>query len=94
MEMGPHKNVIKIQNIKKAANGLDMYIAFELMESDLHTVIRAEICRDIQVRFIAWQLLKALKFIHTANICHRDLKPSNILIDKNCMVKLADFGLA
>ena len=64
------------------------------METDLHNVIRAEVCRDVQVRYIAWQVLKALKFLHSALIVHRDLKPSNILINKSCHCKLCDFGLA
>ena len=46
-EMGPHVNIIKILNLRKASNEKDLYIIFELMETDLHTVIRAEICRDV-----------------------------------------------
>jgi serine/threonine protein kinase len=38
------------------------------------------------------QLLRALKYIHSANVLHRDLKPSNVLID--CEIKVCDFGLA
>jgi len=39
-------------------------------------------------------LLKALKYVHSAQIIHRDLKPSNILLDAECNLKVADFGLA
>lgn len=38
--------------------------------------------------------MKALKYIHSAELIHRDLKPSNILLDAECNVKVADFGLA
>jgi len=65
MELGPHTNVIQIMNLNRAMNKNDVYIMFELMESDLHTVIRAEICRDVQIRYIAWQILAAIKFIHS-----------------------------
>ena len=44
--------------------------------------------------FPTYQILKALKFIHSADIIHRDLKPSNIFINSDCHVKLGDFGLA
>ena len=41
-----------------------------------------------------YQLLKALKFIHSAGIVHRDLKPSNVLINSDACIKVCDFGLA
>ncbi len=40
-----------------------------------------------------YQILRALKYIHTAKLIHRDLKPANILVDSNCTVKICDFGL-
>lgn len=40
------------------------------------------------------QLLDSVDILHGKMILHRDLKPENILIDKNGVLKLADFGLA
>lgn len=40
------------------------------------------------------QLLRGLKYLHSANILHRDLKPGNLLINANCDLKICDFGLA
>ena len=73
---------------------MDLYLIFEYMESDLYNVIKANILKDIHKKAIIYQILKALKFIHTANIVHRDLKPSNIFINSDCLVKIGDFGLA
>ena len=53
------------------------------METDLHTVIHKNILERIHKQFIMNQLLKALKFIHSAGIIHRDLKPSNLLINSD-----------
>ena len=64
------------------------------METDLHTVIRSNILEPIHKQFVMYQLLKALKFIHSAGIVHRDLKPSNILINSDSCIKVCDFGLA
>lgn len=78
----------------KAKNERDVYLVFDLMETDVHTVIRANICEDVHRRFIIYQTLRALKYLHSADIVHRDLKPSNLLINRDCHCKLADFGLA
>jgi mitogen-activated protein kinase 15 len=63
------------------------------MEADLHNVISEGILKDVHMRFIVYQLAKALKYLHSAAIIHRDLKPSNILVNSNCTIKLCDFGL-
>ena len=41
-----------------------------------------------------YQLLKALKYMHSGKLLHRDIKPSNLLLNSDCLVKLGDFGLA
>jgi len=45
-------------------------------------------------QYFLYQLLRGLKYIHSANIIHRDLKPSNLLLNANCDLKICDFGLA
>ncbi len=47
----------------------------------------------MHIRYIVYQLAKALKYLHSGLVIHRDLKPSNILINSNCTIKLCDFGL-
>lgn len=63
------------------------------MEADLHNVISEDILKDVHIRFIIYQMAKALKYLHTGFIIHRDLKPSNVLVNSNCTIKLCDFGL-
>ncbi|XP_070063423.1 extracellular signal-regulated kinase 7 isoform X2 [Drosophila virilis] len=90
-----HPNIIRMLDIFKAANNLDFYLVFEFMDSDLHNVIKkGDVLKDIHKRFVMYQLINAIKYMHSGNVIHRDLKPSNILIDSKCRLKVADFGLA
>lgn len=45
-------------------------------------------------QYFLYQLLRGLKYIHSAKVIHRDLKPSNLLLNANCDLKICDFGLA
>ncbi|KAH8300822.1 hypothetical protein KR018_005561 [Drosophila ironensis] len=90
-----HPNIIRLLDIFRASNNLDFYLVFEFMESDLHNVIKkGDVLKDIHKRFVMYQLINAIKYMHSGNVIHRDLKPSNILIDSKCRLKVADFGLA
>lgn len=46
------------------------------------------------MQFFLYQLLRGLKYVHSANVLHRDLKPSNLFLNANCDLKIGDFGLA
>ena len=69
--------------------------SFDVMtETDLHAVLRAKILQDIHKQYVIYQLLKSLKYLHSGELLHRDIKPSNLLLNSECLMKLADFGLA
>ena len=90
----PHPNIIRLRNFMKAENDKDIYLVFDFMETDLHAVIRANILEPVHKQFIVYQTLKALKYCHSGGLLHRDLKPSNLLLNEECILKVADFGLA
>ena len=93
-ELYGHENIVKLLNVIRAENDKDIYLVFDFMETDLHAVIKANILEDIHKRYIVYQTLKCLKYMHSAEVLHRDLKPSNILLNAECHAKVADFGLA
>ena len=67
----------------------------DLMETDLHRIIYSRQPLTIDhVQYFVYQILRGLKYIHSANVLHRDLKPSNLLVNSNCDLKICDFGLA
>ncbi|XP_019055896.1 PREDICTED: mitogen-activated protein kinase 15-like isoform X2 [Nelumbo nucifera] len=93
-----HPDIVEIKHIllpPSRREFKDIYVVFELMESDLHQVIKAnDDLTPEHFQFFLYQLLRGLKYIHTANVFHRDLKPKNILANADCKLKICDFGLA
>jgi serine/threonine protein kinase len=93
-----HENVIAIKDIVRPPqreNFNDVYIVTELMDTDLHQIIRSnQPLTDDHCQYFLYQLLRGLKYVHSANVLHRDLKPSNLFLNANCDLKIADFGLA
>ncbi|XP_008792346.2 mitogen-activated protein kinase 5 [Phoenix dactylifera] len=93
-----HENVIGIRDVipppvPQAFN--DVYVATELMDTDLHHIIRSnQELSEEHCQYFLYQILRGLKYIHSANVIHRDLKPSNLLLNANCDLKICDFGLA
>ncbi|KFG63845.1 putative cell-cycle-assocaited protein kinase ERK7 [Toxoplasma gondii RUB] len=93
-ELAGHENIVRLKNVLKADNDKDIYLVFDYMETDLHAVIRADILEEIHKQYIVYQLLRAIKYMHSGELLHRDMKPSNVLLNSECQVKVADFGLA
>ena len=89
-----HENIIKLNSVIKADNDKDLYLVFEYMETDLHATIRANILEEIHKQYIMYQAFKALAYMHSASLIHRDMKPANLLLNSECLMKVADFGLA
>uniref|UniRef100_A0A0D3GCZ7 Mitogen-activated protein kinase n=1 Tax=Oryza barthii TaxID=65489 RepID=A0A0D3GCZ7_9ORYZ len=93
-----HENIVAIRDIipppqRNSFN--DVYIAYELMDTDLHQIIRSnQALSEEHCQYFLYQILRGLKYIHSANVLHRDLKPSNLLLNANCDLKICDFGLA
>lgn len=61
----------------------------------MHQIIHsAQALTSEHTRYFLYQLLRGLKYVHSANVIHRDLKPSNLLVNENCELKIGDFGMA
>lgn len=72
----------------------NLYLVTHLMGADLHNIVRVQQLTDDHVQFILYQLLRGLKYIHSAGIIHRDLKLANIAVNEDVELRILDFGLA
>ena len=88
-------HLYEVRHFKNAQDQMEVFLVLEYLPSDLKTIfLRPDSYTKESAKLIMFNTLKALSFIHKANLLHRDIKPANILVDENCNVKLCDFGLA
>lgn len=70
-------------------------LVFEFVDTDLAKLVSSDqFFSHLHVQYMLYQMLLALKYMHTLKIFHRDLKPANILVNEDCTLKVCDFGLA
>merc|ERR1712115_684074 len=93
-----HENIIGLLDVFTPQCTLDefsdVYMVTHLMGADLNNIIRTQRLSDDHVQFLVYQIVRGMKYVHSAGIIHRDLKPSNIAVNEDCELKILDFGLA
>lgn len=89
-----HPNIVTVYGFieTREATGFVMEFVDGLTISQLiNTYGRLDLIYSLRVM---QQVLLAIEYAHSMGFIHRDLKPSNIIIDKNGLVKVMDFGIS
>ena len=90
-----HPNVVTLYDAGRSADDASFFIVMEYVEGK--TLKQRLAGGPLPIRAVAGvgrQVAEALRYAHDRGIIHRDVKPANILIRKDGVVKLADFGIA
>uniref|UniRef100_A0A3P9MNP8 Mitogen-activated protein kinase 6 n=1 Tax=Oryzias latipes TaxID=8090 RepID=A0A3P9MNP8_ORYLA len=102
-----HDNIVKVfevlgpsgrmltEDVVSLTEVNSVYIVQEYMETDLSQLLERGPLSEGHARLFMYQLLRGLKYIHSANVLHRDLKPANLFVNtEDLILKIGDFGLA
>ena len=90
-----HVNIVKLYEVLHSPKKLTL--VFEYVEQDLKKIIDAANGKGLEMNLVKsflYQLLRGVDYIHKNKVLHRDLKPQNLLINKDNIMKIGDFGLA
>lgn len=100
LEKFDHPNIVRLLDIchgQRREREMSLYLVFEHVHQDLASYLEKcpppGLAQD-RIKDIIWQILSGVDFLHSHRIVHRDLKPQNLLVTKDGVVKLTDFGLA
>jgi serine/threonine protein kinase len=88
-----HPNIVSLLSVYR--NGRHMTLVFESCDTDLQIYMSRHKngLSTGQIISFSFQLLLAVREIHSRSIIHRDIKPQNLLISDGDVLKLCDFGL-
>ncbi|XXH02792.1 Structural maintenance of chromosomes protein 5 [Hypoxylon texense] len=94
MKLIDHQNIVKLYDIWE--NRSEIYLVLEYVGGgDLYSYIgKHGRLSEVETMSYFRQILSALDYVHSFNLCHRDLKPENILLTEDGQVKVTDFGMS
>ncbi|XP_065832772.1 cyclin-dependent kinase 7-like [Oscarella lobularis] len=89
-----HPNVISLLDV--FGHNSEISLVFDYMDTDLEVIVRdtSLVLTMANIKRYLIMTLQGLEYLHNCWILHRDMKPNNLLVNKQGILKITDFGLA
>ncbi len=87
-----HKNIVKYYGTKRTAVSFQIFLEFCIGGSIAKMLEVYKFFSENIIRKYTRQILEGLQYLHAHNVIHRDIKGANILVEREGLCKLSDFG--
>jgi serine/threonine protein kinase len=89
-----HPNVILVAEIFESTDSFYSVMEYCAGGELFNFIVKRRRLNEEEAAFFYYQLINGLEYIHSLGIVHRDLKPENLLLTKDHVLKIIDFGLS
>ena len=89
-----HQNVIKVFKIYEEEANFSIIMEYCEGGELFNYIVKNKRLSEKESSYFFYQIINGIEYIHSKGIAHRDLKPENLLIGKNKILKIIDFGLS
>ncbi|RKP01277.1 hypothetical protein CXG81DRAFT_12205, partial [Caulochytrium protostelioides] len=89
-----HAHIVRYLGFESAADSFNVFLEYVSGGSVSSCLATYGLFEEPLTQWITWQILSGLSYLHERGIIHRDIKGANILIDKDGVAKISDFGIS
>ncbi|EEA05749.1 5'-AMP-activated protein kinase catalytic subunit alpha-1, putative [Cryptosporidium muris RN66] len=89
-----HPHIIRLYEVIDTPSDIFMVMEYINGGELFDYIVQKGRLNENESRRLFQQLISGIEYCYINRICHRDLKPENILLDKQCNIKIGDFGLS
>jgi serine/threonine protein kinase len=94
MKMCKHPNIVQVEQAIGHEASVWIVVKHHKLGSLTSMIEKWGTLSEIQIAFIAKQILSAIAYLHSQNILHLDIKSDNVLVSEDLEMKLTDFGVS
>ena len=89
-----HNHIVRFENFFEDSENIYILLEFCANQTLSELIRRRKRLTELEIQVYTYQIIQALKYLHSNRVIHRDIKLGNLFLNEKMEIKLGDFGLA